>query len=62
MEKITNYLISDIISDRYKYHKTKEDKYFWAVSLWWDLESWEDKQEYLIAILNAAPIEDLDYM
>jgi hypothetical protein len=62
MNKITTYLISDIVSDRYKYHKTKEDKYFWAVGLWWDLESWQDKREYLIAILDAASIEDIDYL
>jgi hypothetical protein len=62
MEKINTHLASDIVTDRYKYHKTNKDKYFWAVSLWWDLESWEDRQEYLIAILSAAPIEDLDYL
>lgn len=59
---IANYKIKDIVRARYKYHNTNDDKYFWAVSLWWSLSSWDDMREYLIAVLDAAPLDDLDYL
>jgi hypothetical protein len=62
MKKLESFNISEITKARYSYFKTEDDKYFWAVELWWDLESWEDKQEYLIAIIDAAPIDNLDYL
>jgi len=62
MNTLESINISEITQARYSYYKTENAKYFWAVELWWELESWEDKQKYLIAVIDAAPMHDLDYL
>ncbi len=59
---INGYSISDIVQDHYSYNKTGDDNYFWAVELWWDLDSWKERFDYLIALLEYAPGDDLDYL
>ena len=47
---------------RYQFHQTKDDKYFEAVELWWDLDSWHQRFEYLVAAIDQAPENDLVYL
>ncbi len=56
------YDMKKIAHDHYRYHETGDDKYSWAVGLWWDINSSKEYLEYLIAILDNAPIDDLDYL
>jgi hypothetical protein len=59
---IQKHQITDIVNDHYKYHLTRDERYFWAVSLWWSLDTWEERLEYIISIIKNAPINDHDYL
>jgi hypothetical protein len=48
--------------DHYGYHRTGDDNYFWAIDLWWSLVSSKERSEYLIALLENAPMADLNYL
>ena len=47
---------------RYQYQKLQDDRYFWAAQVWWNLEMWKLRQQYLIGIIGAVPVEDSFYL
>jgi hypothetical protein len=59
-----NYTPKEAAEAYYQYYKTKDDQFWWAVDLQWeltDVKEHEARFEFICALLENAPYE-LDYL